>query len=981
MSTDKLSECQVQLTHPRRQRSLVNLPLDPSDEDLARDWTLSEADKTEIHQCRGDDNRLRFAIQLCVLRLFGCFLNDYEAVPLQITNHLGRQLELLPVLLLGPSPRPATESEHQQRLRHYLGYRLFDPDTQVELERWLTQQACDGIASEQLLGYAQDVLRSWQVIPPAPSTLERLVASVVTRAQDDSFERIAERLSPELRQSLAELLAVPPGDSKSPLFYLKAYPPAATPPAILSYLERERLLRALGVSEIDLSGLGPELIAQLAQLTRHYDAQDLKRFTPAKRHALVACFLSEAQKTILDHVVEMHSQFLTGMNRRARNALEKRRRDIRQRAKGGLDTVLQALEILLDFDRPRETALTELYREIEEPKLREALHNCRAFQRLEERGLVDELCARHSHLKRYLPMFLELPFKAEPGMQPLLTAVALARQLHTGELKTLPVDTPIQCVPTAWRGALRNAQGQVDHRVWEVALAFAVRDALRAGDLYLAESRHHVSFWNLIYDEGCWLKQRQQAYGELHLPSDADQALGCLRAEFDRVAAATLQGLPQNPFATIEDGQLKLKRRDALEVTEQVQALRRVIETHLPKVRIEDLLWEIDRECHFTKALRPLGGYLPRVEKFYPTLLAALVAHGTNLGIAMMGASTEGITVDRLQHVSQTCLRTETLKAANKALVDYHHRLALSAVWGDGTRSSSDGQRFGIEASSLLASFYPRYFGYYDRAITVYTHISDQHSVFASRIISCGPREALYVLDGLLQNDTILRPREHFTDTHGTTEQLFGLCYLVGFLFMPRLADLKDQQLYKLDRQASYSELDTLLRSSVDTDLVRAQWDQLVRVAASLRQRTAPAHAVLQRLANSSNRLSKALTALGHIVKTIYILRYLHDPDLRDRVQLQLNRGEARHKLAARLFFANQGVFRIGDYEEIMNKVSCLSLLSNAVLVWNTVHIAEIETRLRVAGESIAWEDLARVSPLPHSHVIPNGTYHFDRSI
>jgi TnpA family transposase len=84
--------------------------------------------------------------------------------------------------------------------------------------------------------------------------------------------------------------------------------------------------------------------------------------------------------------------------------------------------------------------------------------------------------------------------------------------------------------------------------------------------------------------------------------------------------------------------------------------------------------------------------------------------------------------------------------------------------------SSSDGQRFGIEASSLLASFYPRYFGYYDRAIAVYTHMSDQHSVFGERAISCVPREALYVLDGLLENDTILRPQEHTTDTHGTTE-------------------------------------------------------------------------------------------------------------------------------------------------------------------------------------------------------------------
>jgi TnpA family transposase len=137
---------------------------------------------------------------------------------------------------------------------------------------------------------------------------------------------------------------------------------------------------------------------------------------------------------------------------------------------------------------------------------------------------------------------------------------------------------------------------------------------------------------------------------------------------------------------------------------------------------------------------------------------------------------------------------------------------------------------------------------------------------------------------------------------------------------------------------------------------------------------------IVQRLANaaSSDRLAGALTALGRVVKTIFILRYLSDPALRHRVQLQLNRGEARHELVGRcLFFANRGEFRSGDAEEIMNKASCLSLLSNAVLVWNTLRIVEIVNQLRASGHAIAEQDLARVSPLMHGHVIPNGTYRF----
>jgi len=435
--------------------------------------------------------------------------------------------------------------------------------------------------------------------------------------------------------------------------------------------------------------------------------------------------------------------------------------------------------------------------------------------------------------------------------------------------------------------------------------------------------------------------------------------------------------LARNEFVTIRQHRLHLKRRDALELPPRIIQLRRTIAGALPRVRIEDLLTQVDTWCDFTRAFRRPGERVRRDPQFFTTLLATLIAHGTSLGIATMAHSVEErISADMLQDMSQWCLREDTLKAANALLVNYHHRLPLSAVWGDGSVSSSDGQRVGLQASSLLGSLYPRYFGYYEPALTVYTHVADQHSVLHTQAIACSVREAIHVLEGLLHHDTILRPQEHFVDQHGYTDQLFGLCHLLGYSLMPRLT-LPKQTLYKLDRTKQYGRLDEVLTGVADLALIREQRDQLVRIAASLRNRTAPAHVVLQRLAGSapSDRLAKALTALGQALKTIYLLRYVHEDDLRGRTQLQLNRGEGRHQLARHLFFANHGTFQTGDYEEIMNKASCLSLLSNAVVVWNTVQMTHIINQLRAAREVITESDLARVSPLAFAHVIPNGAY------
>jgi TnpA family transposase len=332
-----------------------------------------------------------------------------------------------------------------------------------------------------------------------------------------------------------------------------------------------------------------------------------------------------------------------------------------------------------------------------------------------------------------------------------------------------------------------------------------------------------------------------------------------------------------------------------------------------------------------------------------------------------------------LRSVSKACLRQDTLKAANTVLVNYQKNLEVSSVWGEGDVSSSDGQRFGVSRRSLITSVYPRYFGYYDQVVTVYTHVSDLLSVFNTLVISCGQREALYVLNGLLENDSELSPRRHHTDTGGYTDHLFALCFLLGFSFMPRLKGLHKRRLYKIDRNSHYGVLEPLFKGTVNIELIREQWEFLIRVAASLKNRIVPADVIVKRLANSSpaDRLSKALTELGRLVKTVYILSYIQDETMRRQVGKQLNRGEHRQGVARHVFFADQGEFRSGDLAQIMNKASCLSLLSNAILVWNTVHISDIVTRLRGKGHTISDEHLAGVSPMLRKHVIVNGTYDF----
>jgi TnpA family transposase len=966
------------LSQRQRYRPL-SLSRDFSDEEMARDWTLTPRDQQELGKY-SKNYRLFVAIQLCAVRLYGRFLSEVHDLSPRIVNYLNGQLDLPPMLTIQEPERKATYTEQRRNILDYLGFQSFDEVAQAQLQTWLEEQARQGLLPATLFERAEEYLLANRTLLPGPSVLERLIIHVCGEVHTQLFTSIYQRLSPALRQAIDQLLTVPEGEQRTYFYQLKEYPPAATLSSLRAYLQRYRTVAETGIDTFEAQLLEPAFLDYLFKLARRYSATDLKRFHEHKRYALMLSFLLETRKMLLDHLVKMHDQYIMEMCRQTKNNYEKKHRTFRKRQKRAIDTVLATTDMLLDWPEDQLLSKEELWQQVDETRLRESHADLLAFKQLEERGYGALLLARYPSLRKYFAEFIHLPFAAEQGSGALLQAIDIVRQLDCGALKKLPRNAPTAFVPRELHRALKDDAGNFNRNAWETGLAMALKDALRAGDLYLPQSKQHVSFWDLTLSDTRWQSMRDIAYTELQQPRP-QEARTILTHQFDAATSLAAERFEHDIFVEIRDGRLRLKRDDKAALPAAVTGIQKAIDASLPTIRIEQLLLEVDQQTHFSRHFTPIQDHHSRPSHFYRTLLAAIISQATNLGVVSMSASVKDTTVDMLRHVLLYFVREETVKAANAEIVNRHHQLPLSAVHGSGTVSSSDAQRFSIRASSLLASYYPRYYGYYEKAIGIYTHVSDQYAVFSTKVISCSPREALYVLDGLLENNTILKIREHTTDTHGYTEIIFALCHLLGYYFMPRIRDLKDQQLYRAqkvpDRNVDYGVFTPLLNKTADLDIVEEQWEPMMRVALSLKQRTAPAHVVVQRLTNSypSDRLSKAFTNLGRIIKTQYILRYLTDPDLRRAVQSQLNKGEYRHRLPRRVFFADQGAFTTGDYEEIMNKASCLSLVSNAILCWNTIKIHDIVESLRQQGEEIDDETLSHISLLPFRHVIPNGTY------
>ena len=118
----------------RQRYQPVTLPQDFSDEEMARDWTLSEADKKEVNRYR-TNSRLFIAIQLCAVRLYGRFLVEVNDLSPRIVSYLNSQLDLPPSLTINTPDRGATFSEQRKNILTYLGFTKYDDNAQASLEK------------------------------------------------------------------------------------------------------------------------------------------------------------------------------------------------------------------------------------------------------------------------------------------------------------------------------------------------------------------------------------------------------------------------------------------------------------------------------------------------------------------------------------------------------------------------------------------------------------------------------------------------------------------------------------------------------------------------------------------------------------------------------------------------------------------------------------------------------------------------------
>lgn len=747
--------------------------------------------------------------------------------------------------------------------------------------------------------------------------------------------------------------------------------------------DRLRWLVSLMDTKTILEAIPPARIRLFAGEARALEAGDIIRYAPIRRYTLLLCLLYEATIKTRDILVTLLIRRMNSLHKSAKQAVDKLReqhRELRENMVEGMGEILglalQA-ETAVDFGQAAWPMLHQL------GDIQELYDQIQAMKHYHGNNLLPFMSTSFGRYRSLLFDIVEvLSLHSSTQDQRLIQAWAFIMSYRHQRASSLPGELDITFVSKKWQRLIqerREGELYYNRRYLEIAIFSYLATELQTGDVYVDDSEEYGDLRRNLLTPDEYKPLIKPYCQQLGIPSTAADFVAHLKtwleAEAERVDSMLIDDLE----IYFDTGRPILRRLPKQDTPPGTEIVSEELKSRLPEQNILDILGYADKLVGFTRHLGPLSGSDPKIEHSTYRYLMTIFAHGCNLGPAQTARHATGdiylsamdISRTNSQHVS-----IAKLDAIIRDVINFYNRFDLPRYWGSGRAAAADGTLIDIYNNNLLSAYHVRYGRYGGVA---YHHVSDTYVALFSHFISVGTWEAIYILDGLLRNDSDIQPEMLHADTQGQSLTVFGFAYLLGIQLMPRIRQWKELTMYRPSADAHYATIDDLFTATIDWQLIQTHWTDLMQVILSIQAGRVLPSTLLRKLNHKSrkNRLYWAFKELGNVVRTVFLLRYISDNAMRRQITVTTNKSENYHEFGDWAAFGGE-VLPVNDPVEQEKRVKYNDLVSNCIILKNVVDMTQALLHMYAEGYPVNSQTIARLSPYRTEHIRRFGMYWFD---
>lgn len=938
----------------------------------------------ELHfvreKSRKSETRLHLLIHLKILQRIGYFPN-IEDVPESLIRHLQSVLQLPADVL--PIVTRNTLYQQQTAILQYLNAKGYDKTARRLVTKTVYEAAQVMDNPADLINVAIEELIKERYELPAFSTLDRIVGKIRSLVNRRLFQTVLRRLTPAQILTLDRLLLPDEKAYRTPYNSLKQLPKKATLKHLQELINHLEWLMGLGDFGEVLANVPAVKIKHFYAEAKALDACEIKDFAEPKRYALLTCLAHRAAIKARDALAEMFIKRMAKLHQKGKEELDKiklRQMEKTERLVTMFTGVLQNID-LEKSDAEVGKSVKKYFARQDINSLLEECETVSAYYGDNYFPLVWKFY--RSHRSTHFRLVTAMKLSSTSTDQSLIESLDFLIENESKRGDYLEAATDLAFATEKWqRTVLKTVDGLpvFERKHFEVCVFSFLAQELKSGDIAIEGSEEFADYRDqLLSWEDCEPLVHEFCI-EMELPSNPVEFVEQLKAELNKTAEEVDKNYPKNAALAIDEkGELILKKITRQEPSVTARALEAAITGRMPERNLLDVLSNAQFHTEFTRHFGPLSGSDPKLTRPVERYLLTLFTYGCNLGASQAARHMRGlVSAHMLSFVNRRHVNARKLDAALVDLLNNYHRFRLPRFWGDGTRAAADGTKHELSDQNLMAEYHIRYGGYGGIA---YHHVADHYIALFSHFISCGTWEAVYIIDGLLKNESEIQPDTLHADTQGQSTTVFGLSYLLGIELQPRIRNIRDLIFFRADKKKKYKNIYALFDETIDWELIEAHWQDIMRVVLSIKAGKVLPSTLLRKLGNYSrrNRLYFAFRELGRAVRTVYLLKYISDPKLREEVHAGTNKVESFNGFSKWLNFGGE-ILQENDPEEQEKLIKYNNLVANALIFQNVIDQTRIIKNLMSEGFNVKAEDLKILSPYQTAHIKRFGDYVVDLS-